>query len=239
MTQLKVISWNIWGGKNLSEIIELLKKESADIICLQEVLADENESNSNAEIIAQALGLEWSYQPSTLLSPQISYLLKEQKIQTSRQWGNAILSKYHIEQHRVHTLSESHKRIALEIVVNITGNDIHFFSTHLVHTNYSPIEIQINQTKNLLNILPDKLSVVCGDFNSKPETDVIRLMEERMTNTQRPYSNGAYTYTSNSTGAKSVVDYIFCTENIKVISSGAIESDASDHLPIHAIIELK
>ena len=238
MTQLKIVSWNIWGGKNLPEIINVLKKENADIVCLQEVLAEEDGGNNNAEVIALTLGYEWRYQSTTLLTPSVSYLLKEQGIEDNKQWGNAILSKYPVLRHDVHTLSENHKRIALEAIVNIAGSDIHIISTHLAHTNHSPSEIQINQAENLLKISTKEFSIIAGDFNSTPETEVFQKMEEAMVNTQNTYSNNSYTYTSNSSGVKSVIDYIFCTKGGGVISSGVVNSKASDHLPIYSIIEI-
>lgn len=55
---VKLLSWNIWGGQYLPEIVDFLKKEKADIIALQEVIEDLNGANNVAKIIAQKLRYE-------------------------------------------------------------------------------------------------------------------------------------------------------------------------------------
>jgi len=52
--KIKVLSWNIWCGTYLEEVIKFLKKADADIIALQEVSIDERGNLS--EIIAKRLG---------------------------------------------------------------------------------------------------------------------------------------------------------------------------------------
>lgn len=235
MTQLKVLSWNIWGGKNITEIIETLKKADADIVGLQEVLENEDGSNNNAQTIAEALGYDWVYETTTLLTPSMSHLLKEHGIEKNMAWGNAILSKCKIINNKSYILSETHKRIAIEATVKVDDKFLHAISTHLMYAHFQPSEIQTIQVKNLLKIIPEERSIVIGDFNATPETDVIKSMEKVMPDSG---NDVGHTYTSTSSGEKYKLDYIFKTKDIKIVSSGTIESKASDHLPIYSIIEM-
>jgi endonuclease/exonuclease/phosphatase family metal-dependent hydrolase len=230
MSQLKIVSWNIWGGKNLPEIIDCLKKENPDVIGLQEVLQDEGGGNNHAKTIAEALGYTYVYETTTLLLPLISHLLKELDIEKNMEWGNAILSKYKITDHNVHVLSDSRKRVALEATIKFENKDLHFFSTHLVYAPIQPNEVQAVQAENLLKILPKENAIVVGDFNATPDSEVIQHVNKVMLDTESDSTK----FTSE--GKK--IDYIFSTTDIKTISSGTIVSQASDHLPVYSIIEM-
>lgn len=53
MAKVKVVSWNIWGGQHLPEILDFLLEFKPDIICLQEVIQDLDGKNNTAETIAR------------------------------------------------------------------------------------------------------------------------------------------------------------------------------------------
>lgn len=243
MPQLKIVSWNIFGGKNLIQIIELLRDVNADIIGLQEVLQNEGGGNNVANIIADALGYECVYETTALLTATASELLKENGIEKNMEWGNAILSKYPIINNKSYILSESHKRIALEATIKIENKNLYFFSTHLVHTHLQPSEIQVAQIENLLKVVPKKHSIIMGDFNATPESEAIQKMKKVMINTERDTSKFTWSVQSNgcricgSIGIKYRLDYIFSTKDIRTVSSGTMDSKASDHLLIYSIIE--
>lgn len=229
--QLKIVSWNIYGGRKLPEIIKCLTEANADIIGLQEVLEDENGANNGAKAIADVLGYNYTYETTTLLIPSISHLLEKHGIEKNMGWGNAILSKYEISEKNTHVLSRDRKRTALEAAVRVEGKNLHVFSTHLVYASVQPSETQSVQAQNLLKVLPKENGLVMGNFNATPDSKIIEDMKRVMVNTEEDPT----TYTAD--GKK--MDYIFSTADIKTISSGTIASQASDHLPIYAIIEIK
>ncbi len=228
--QLKIVSWNIWGGRKLPEIIKCLSEAKPDIIGLQEVLQDEGGANNSAKAIADVLGYTYVYETTTLLIPSISHLLEKHKIENNMEWGNAILSKYAISDRNVHVLSGDRKRTALEATVKIEGKNLQVFSTHLVYATEQPSQIQTTQVQNLIKVLPKENGLVMGDFNATPDTKIIEDMGKVMVNTEGDPTK------FSADGKK--IDYIFCTSDIKVLSSGTIDSQASDHLPIYTIIEI-
>ena len=228
--QLKIISWNIYGGRKLPEMIECLREANADIIGLQEVLQDEGGANNSAKAIADVLGYTYVYETTTLLIPSISHLLEKHKIENNMEWGNAILSKYPLSDRNVHVLSGDRKRTALEATVKIEGKSLRIFSTHLVYAAVQPSEIQTTQVHNLIKVLPKENCLVMGDFNTTPDSKAIEDMSKVMMNTESDPTK------FSADGQK--LDYIFSTADIKTLSSGTIDSQASDHLPIFSIIEI-
>lgn len=227
MSQLKIISWNIWGGVNLKEIISCLKETDADIIALQEVLEDENGQNNNAEEIAKELGYNWVFKNTKTLTPSVSYLLQEHNIDSNKHWGNAILSKYPIIEISSYTLSENNSRTAVKITIEFRDNKIDIFSTHLVHAAH-PTEARVEQVENLLKLISDNTTIVAGDFNDVSESETIKKMKEIMKDGEN----------TSFTNKDKKIDYIFTTKNINITDSGVIKSEASDHLPIYAIVEI-
>ena len=228
--QLKIVSWNIWGGRKLPEIIQCLSEANPDIIGLQEVLQDEGGANNSAKAIADALGYTYIYETTTLLIPSISHLLEKHGIDKNMEWGNAIVSRYPISDRNVHVLSGDRKRTALEGTVTVEGKSLHIFSTHLVYAPAQPSEIQAAQAQNLLKVVPKESGLVMGDFNATPDSKIIEDMASAMVNTEGDPAK----YTAD--GKK--IDYIFSTADIKTLSSGTLDSQASDHLPVYAIIEI-
>src|SRR5256885_2098271 len=86
---VKLLSWNIWGGRYLDDVIAFLKMSNADIIGLQEVIEFQSSKNM-AEEIAEQLGYECVfYKAGTIDKNGKSYNL-----------GNAILSKFPFQKSR-------------------------------------------------------------------------------------------------------------------------------------------
>lgn len=228
--QLKIVSWNIYGGRKLPEMIECLREANPDIIGLQEVLQDEGGANNSAKAIADVLGYTYVYETTTLLMPSISHLLEKHKIENNMEWGNAILSKYPLSDRNVHVLSGDRKRTALEATVKIEDKSLHVFSTHLVYAAVQPSEIQTTQVHNLIKVLPKENCLVMGDFNATPDSKAIEDMSKAMMNTESDPTK------FSADGQK--LDYIFSSADIQTLSSGTLDSQASDHLPIYANIEI-
>lgn len=243
MAQLKIVSWNILGRHDVPGVIGRLKSMGGDIIGLQEVLQDEDGNNNDAQTIADALGCEFIYEPTILLDPAVSHLLKQLGASEPAWWGNAVLSKYPIKNKRVHSLSEIRRRTAVEATVEIDGKELHAFSTHLVHGDGEAAQIHLAQVETLLKIVPHSAAIVMGDFNATPESEAVQKMSSVLIQTEGDLSRvtrGMHpeVYSAPDLDSeKKRIDYIFATRDIKIVSSGVIDSNASDHLPIYATVE--
>lgn len=239
--KLKILSWNIWCGTYLDEVIKFLKTTNADIIALQE--ASEDDKGNISEFIAKELGYKYVY--TTDIDMPFKYLpgYKEDDKRTKKM-GNAILSKYEIINSKEHQLVENQKRTVIEVNIKIENNILNVFSIHLRHTHQEKLALQDLQVENLLKFLPSKNTIVMGDFNSLPESSVIKKMNESLQNTEigsntptwSVYREGCNTCLVDKIIYK--LDYIFISKDMKTSSFKVYDSKGSDHLPISAIIEI-
>src|SRR6266480_1308494 len=124
---IKVLSWNIWKGKHLKEVIEFLKTTKADVIGLQEVVGE-----TTAQKIANQLGYEYTYFTAFTTN----------RHETIFDLGISILSKYPIKHATCHFLStmdayeqnaQTEPRIAVEAEIEINGILLHVFTVHLAY----------------------------------------------------------------------------------------------------------
>ena len=223
-----VVSWNINGGMDLAGIIACLKEVNADIIGLQEVLQEEDGSNNIAEQIVKTLDYSWAYATTKTLDPSLSFLLKEHKITRHMEWGNAILSKFPITGREVYILSEHRSRTALAANIRLNDKKLTVISTHLAHREHDDA-IRDIQIDTLIKATQEEYTIVAGDFNALPTSAAIRKMRRKFLDV---------TENSSATSGLRKIDYIFTSKEIKCIESGVIHSDASDHLPAYAVLNI-
>jgi len=227
----------------MESVLALLKNAEADIIALQEVIKDGTEGNT-ALTIAHTLGYEPPiYNLSMKVSSKFTGPIREKE--ETVMFGNAILSRHKIIKSDIHQLT---RRTAVQADIQIGNSVLHAFSIHLRHChvrNATPESqiLQKEQINNLLKVLPSEKTIVMGDFNGVPGTyavekikDVLEDAEKDITTpTWGVYSDGCDICLPSSVQYK--FDYIFTTKDLKPRSFEAINSKASDHLPITAIIE--
>ncbi len=240
--QLKVLSWNIWCGTYLEEVIACLKKEQPDIIALQEVLEEEN--GNIALTIAKELGYECVYalgmkMPARFLNnPQVPG-------DTQVTFGNAILSKHKIVGTKTHDLPQGENpRPAIQADIQIGDKTFHVFSLHLKHSHQQPLEMQNIQADKLLALIPEDSSIVMGDYNCLPDSYPIQTISKVLNNTepgeQTPtwcqYIGGCSVCQIDEIKYK--LDYIFVTKDIISKDFSVLQSKGSDHLPVSVIIEI-
>jgi endonuclease/exonuclease/phosphatase family metal-dependent hydrolase len=153
--QIKIMHWNIEGGmlhdakgkdlnEDISAVAKIIKCLDPDMVSLVEV-----HNQAMAKKIADLAGMYYTYQYAI---PQLQ--------------GNAILSKYPIEKTIKHHLpwKEWEQRICLDAQINVSGQKVHFYSTHLTFNGKKDKEGQVIE---LLNILKKESAprILCGDFN--------------------------------------------------------------------------
>ncbi len=235
--KIKILSWNIWKGQHLEKVINLLEKTKADVLGLQEIKVQGNENL--AEIIAKRLGYEFIYCKAYTTDRHVpTYDL-----------GNAILSKFPIQNHQCILLSgiehykkeegsKTEPRGAAIAEINIGGRIIKFISTHLAFSiECKPVEIRDIQLDNLLKVIDDKNSVLMGDFNSVPESDVVAKLSKRIKNTDPKMKKLSWVNYRESEKRKYRIDYIFTTPDLKTEHFQILETDASDHYPLTLDLE--
>ncbi len=224
---LKLVSWNIWGGKYLSQIIDFLDASDADVIALQEVV-EEDEQHNTAKTIAQKLGYEYVYARSMEYREGDSVSFR----------GNAVLSRFPIVSSTSYDLSS---RSATVADIDIKGALFHAVSVHITGADKPVTSIQNEQVRRLLEASPKEKTVIMGDFNSLPDSEPIHMMEEVFQNTDANNTPSWCLYPQGTLAADQVkwkYDYVFMSPDLTATSFRAGESKGSDHLPVLATITL-
>jgi len=239
--KIKVVSWNIWCGTHLEEVINFLKDTNADIVALQEV--SEDDRGNISEIIAKKL--DYKYVHGINGNLPLKYLPGYKSSDEGHvKYGNAILSKYEIVNSDVHQLVTNRNKSVVEANVRVGNKVISLFSLHLNHVHQKPSELQDLQIEGLLNLLPSKNAVVMGDFNALPDSDAIERMNRSLTNTE--IGSNTPTWCMYKDGCtvclvdeiKYKLDYIFTSDDLRASEFEVHKSKGSDHLPISVIVEI-
>ncbi|WP_436796064.1 endonuclease/exonuclease/phosphatase family protein [Actinospongicola halichondriae] len=173
-TRVRVATWNLWWRfgpweERLPRIIEELRRVDADVVALQEVWSDGNESS--ASIIAEALGLEVCLATTNAMEPDIGF-------------GNAVLSRWPIAGQSSCRLpagdAHDEQRLVLRADVDGPRGPIQVFSTHL-NWRFDHSAIRQEQADELTQFVADSRPrsyppIVCGDFNAEPTSDEMRTL---------------------------------------------------------------
>ena len=229
---IKVLSWNIFRGQSFDKIVNYLSEINAEILCLQEVI--QKDSYSMAQDLAKKLNLNYCH--------CLTFHDDRHEAPPSYDQGDAILTKFPILNKKCHMLSdlsmykkdsETEPRGAVEIEISINSKKLTIFNTHLAYSNnfnYSPM--QSLQLKNLLKKVPTHGTILTGDFNCHPESEIILEIETH-------FDNAGANSTQVTTLDNRKIDYIFVSKDLRVKSFEILQHyEASDHYPILSEIEI-
>jgi endonuclease/exonuclease/phosphatase family metal-dependent hydrolase len=100
---------------------------------------------------------------------------------------------------------------------------------------------RIQQAKNIRNNLSkrNKLQIICGDFNMRPEIKSMEIIESvGLRNLVKEYEVSG-TRTSLYDGNEPHADYILVSEDIVVNNFGVLPNEASDHVPLLLDFDIK
>ncbi|OHX48568.1 hypothetical protein BB776_01010 [Planococcus salinarum] len=240
---LKVMSFNIASGLRMDGHLDLaltasvIEAADVDIAGLQEVdqhFSERTNFTDQIKWLAKRLNMHAAFGPNLTANPADARWPKHA-------YGNALLSRYPITSYYNHLLkkgeseTQSEQRGLLEATIEIDGATISFFNTHL-SLNKKQLELNIEE---LLNIIrqQDCPSILTGDFNADPHSALMRRIEEELTNVFGSNTLQPETYKKEGEHGQKI-DFIFCSRHWRVVSAETIETQASDHKPILALMEL-
>ena len=223
--ELKVMTYNIRQGigmddkLDLNRIAEVIKESNADIISLTEVdhRLPRTKLQNQIRFLADKLEMNYAFAPNLKTS--------------TGSYGNAILSKYPLENVKNHKLpirEDIEPRGVLEAVVSLPINqDIHVFSTHFT-PSYIERPKQLEWTNSYLKSIKNPY-IFMGDLN----------MEFPILNNQESLMADLKTYPSIE--PTHGIDHIFSNAPFELVERYVIDTQASDHLPavVKFIVEPK
>src|ERR1051325_9886762 len=234
----RVMTYNIHHGEGLDgkvdllRISELIKAQGADIVALQEV--DKRvERTARRDFPAELAGLTGM---TCVFSNTFNY--------QGGEYGNAVLSRFSVKSwSNTHykMLREGGQRGILRLMLDVNGREVVVMNTHLDHrpddaerwSNVPVIEQLAKQNAGLPTIL-------CGDFNDTPDSRVCRRINATFDDTWALTGPGD-ALTSPAEKPRKRIDYLCISKDKSVLPLRVWvpQSDASDHLPVVAELELR
>lgn len=243
--EIKVVSYNIrWrGGKELNELIELLKRDSeisgASIVGLQEVDRNKQRTGNQNTVksIAEKLGhyYAWAAPPTP-------------KAGMEEETGVAILSSYPLtDVHRILLPNPGpgrRRRVAIGATVDVGGTPVRIYSVH--SENRISVDEKIEQTKAVLEDLahyPKHMrAIILGDLNTWEPNSVKKTSKLFVSeNFTTPFANGKSTFlrTILVIPIRLKLDWIWL-RGLEATSHGIDKKvGLSDHWPLWVVIRLK
>ncbi|WP_405682943.1 endonuclease/exonuclease/phosphatase family protein [Streptomyces sp. NBC_00057] len=242
---LRVATYNIHAGAGEDNVFDLdrtaaaIRDLNADVIGLQEVDVHWS-SRSNfvdeAEELADKLDMKVFFAPIYDNDPATEGGDRQQ-------YGVAVLSRYPVleaENHDITRLSTQTPNPVpapapgfAEVTVNVNGSHVHVYSTHLDY-RANP-SVRSAQVTDMLNVLAEDSGpkVLVGDFNAEASAPELAPLWQEL---QDAAPNGGKTYPAVNPFKR--IDFVTASPDITVVSAQDVATDASDHRPVVADLEL-
>jgi endonuclease/exonuclease/phosphatase family metal-dependent hydrolase len=233
--KMTVLSYNIHHGAgtdgklDLDRIARIIRDQKPDLVALQEV--DVKTSRSGG--VDEAAELGRLTRMHVVFGKAVDF--------SGGAYGQAILSRWPIKEHKVHQLPQRagrEPRILLVAKMDKPGPDFVFASTHLDHEIE---DVRVEQAGAINRILAGEKGPVllAGDCNAAPESRTMRSIFERWTDT----AGASAAPTIPSGNPRRRIDYILALKNNgahwHTLQSQVLnEPVASDHRPVAAVLEL-
>ncbi len=242
---MKLISLNIENNLHLDTVLEFLKIERPDIVCLQELLEEDFHRFEN-ELEMDGVYILWSYWNNLENYPQL----------TGKKQGVGIFAKDIIDSGSVfyvgnkENMAKSFEEYSKEkefqknrafVWANVKdseGEVFKFVTTQLPVTNKGEVTpFQLEAIEALLKELKDfREFVLCGDTNAPRGGAAFRLLAEKYKdNIPEEYKTSIDQNLHRVKGIQFVVDCLFTTPGYEA-SSVRLTDGVSDHMAVVAEI---
>lgn len=244
---MKLITLNTWGGKVYQPLMEFLSKyKDVDIFCFQEIFHNLDEKTSTADLIVVNDGCKklldnieeilWEHEGYFCPVHGASYglaIFVKKNIKIA-EVGDVLLYKNKDFDPNDDFSDHDRKLQWLKIIHN--DRDIIIMNVHGHWTGKGKEDnpARLQQSKEIVNLLKRFTGVpriLCGDFNLRPDTESIKMLEKGMTNLVT--KNGiTSTRTSLYSKSEKFADYVFTSSEVKVIDFKILPDEVSDHTPL-------
>jgi endonuclease/exonuclease/phosphatase family metal-dependent hydrolase len=246
---MKIISLNIWGGRVREDFIKFITKhaDDTDIFCFQEVYKDAVEALKETE---------YAY----IAENQSFYLLKELLPNHELIFNPAFLGVYGVclcikKSIQIQKADElfiykekgylppkdevgRHGRNLqyAQVQIDNESEPLTIINLHALWNGQgkSDTDERIEQSQRIVNFIKqiETKIILCGDFNLRPDTKSISMIEEAgLKNLIKEYDI-ASTRTSLYNKEEKHADYIFTSPEITVKKFEVLPDEVSDHAPL-------
>lgn len=237
--KMKIVSLNIERNKHLKSVLDFLKKESPDVVCLQEAMRD------SVEEMAKKLDMYVTFAPMAILSGfEESTEMKKFGVSILTRSEHKVLGKHYyqgtskLQVYKNGKWNNSFHSFISRVapVVSFLKDDKEFVisTTHFTYTpDGFPDEWQRNSSDNLINeLLRYKDIILCGDFNVPRGNEIYDKFKNNFTdNIPQKYDSSIDPELHRVHSLKRMVDYIW-TRGKYSVSDIYFKSGISDHMAI-------
>lgn len=237
---MKLITLNIWGGHVHGPLLEFIKSHrEIDIFCFQEVYhnAPEKISDEDRKVCLNIFSEIQDLLPDHegLFKPVVNDIYGVGAFVSKK---IDILGEGEIQIHEnptYHGIGPTHSRNLQWLECRADGKTYSIFNVHGLWNGQgktdSPERIaQSQRIKDFVDTI-NTLKILCGDFNLRPDTESIKILEKGMQNLIKLH-NIQSTRTNFYPKEEKSADYIFTSEGITVNSFEVLKQEVSDHAPL-------
>lgn len=232
VTELRVLSYNIKHGHgndgkvDIRRAAGLISETKADLVVLQEIDNECTRSGGQDQmaVLSELTGLHSKF--GAFMPYQGGH------------YGMGVMSRFPIIESTNHILPPGREpRSALDARVQLPNGDelilcgIHFYATEAERMAQAQTVVSVYENTDLPMI-------VGGDFNSRPGSMVMDLMESHWQNTDK----GEDRLTMSSDDPRSEIDFILHrpSDRFEVVSIDVIDEPViSDHRPVLMVVRLR
>jgi endonuclease/exonuclease/phosphatase family metal-dependent hydrolase len=233
----RVMTYNIHHGEGLDHRVDLpriaalIKREKADIVALQEV--DKGVTRTDRRDLTAELAKLTGF--TGVFSNNFHF--------EGGEYGNAILARFPVlTRTNVHyqMLRPNEQRGVLGVTVDIHGKHLFLMDTHV---DFHPPETErlnnVAELKQLADAHHDLPVIICGDFNSTPQTATYKAMSETFNDAWLSVSKDpGFSFPANHPDRR--IDYQWVSHGAAVpVKAWVPVTEASDHRPVMVEYRLK
>ncbi|MCE7735949.1 MAG: hypothetical protein GPJ54_13795 [Candidatus Heimdallarchaeota archaeon] len=241
-SEVSVMTYNIHFGQNFDGLYDIegfkdvIQNQKPNIVAFQEVTYNSPFNGYTTMFIElkslmKSLGFDYFY-----TSEGYNYNI-----------GNTIFSQFKITSGKTIDYDDwnAWQRSAVEATINVNGNEIIVYSTHLTHIpgGGETGDVRVKEVNQLLSEisnhdLNNDNVIVIGDFNIVPFDDEgtitpeYSLMIAQLNDAWNEFTLTIDGFTSPADDPKKRIDFIFISNTINVTRCEVYETLASDHLPV-------
>lgn len=235
----RVLSYNIHHGEgldgrlDLERIAKLIIDSRADIVGLQEVDrgVERTQKRDLPAELAKLTGLHVHFEKNIA--------------HQGGEYGNATLSRFPIKRAKnthYKLLAPREQRGVLQLVLDVHGREVLFLNTHLDVGRDEAQRLSSIEELRALVAAAEKQNlpvILLGDFNAAPDSRTIAATKTFLTDTWDLVGRGPG-FTIPVRNPTRRIDFIFITPaSLEPRSISVLQSEASDHLPLIAELQLR
>jgi endonuclease/exonuclease/phosphatase family metal-dependent hydrolase len=237
---MKLITLNIWGAQVREPFLHFVKtNKEVDIFCFQEVY-DRAESKLSAHYPNVSHSIFSELQ--SLLPQHLGYFRPVLEgvygIALFIKIDISVLEEGEISIHKNTKYSEStghHSRNLQWITFILHQKIFTVFNVHGLWNGMGKTDTldRLAQSRRIKEFVNSTVGskILCGDFNLRPDTESIQILEKDMRNLIKEYSIQS-TRTSIYGKEEKFADYIFTSPEIIVKNFSVLPEEVSDHAPL-------